>query len=89
MTETFDEYAQQVFLPYFEIQLRNVSRLDLVWDRYISDSLKGSAKAKRGKGIRRRVVGSTVLSGNWQNFLRVDGNKELLCSDFSSKMKMK
>ena len=24
MTKTFDEYAQQVFIPYLEIQLRNV-----------------------------------------------------------------
>ena len=77
-TKTFDEYPQQVIIPYLEIQLRNVSRLDPVWDRYISDSLKGSARAKRGKGIRRRVVGSPPLPGSWQNFLRVDENKEEL-----------
>ena len=64
MTKTFDEYAQQVFIPYLEIQLRNVSRLDLVWDKYISDSLKSYARTKRDKGMCRRVVGSPALSGN-------------------------
>ena len=43
-----------------------------MWDRYISESLKSSARTKRDKGMHRRVVGSPVLSGNWQNFLRVD-----------------
>ena len=52
-----------------------MSRLDLVWDRYIADSLKGSARSKRGKGVRRRVVGAAAIPGNWQNFLRVDTNK--------------
>ena len=55
MTKTFDEYAQPVFIPYLEIQLRNVSGFDLVWYRNISDSLKGFVRTKRGKGIRRRV----------------------------------
>ena len=76
MTKTFDKFAQQVFIPYLEIQLRNVSRLDLAWDMYISDSLKGSARTKRGKGIHRRVVGSPTLPGNWQNFLKFDENKD-------------
>ena len=37
---TFDEYAQQVFIPYISCQLRSVSRVDLVWDTYNDDSLK-------------------------------------------------
>ena len=52
-----------------------MSRLDLVWDRYISHSLKGSARSKRGKGVRRRVVGAAAIPGDWQNVLRVDTNK--------------
>ena len=28
----------------------------MVWDRYIEDSLKGTARAKRRKGMCRRVV---------------------------------
>ena len=73
--KTFDEYAQQVFIPYISSQLRSVSRVDLVWDTYKDNSLKGTARAKRGKGVRRRVVGKAAIPGNWQNVLRVDSNK--------------
>ena len=41
----------------------------------MADSLKGSARSKGGKGVRRRVVGAAAIPGNWQNFLRVDTNK--------------
>ena len=71
----FDDYAQDVFIPYLSTKLQTVSRLDLVWDRYTADSLKGSARSKRGKGVRRRMVGVAAIPGNWQNFLRVDTNK--------------
>ena len=78
--KTFDEYAQQVFIPYISSQLRNVSRVTLVWDTYNDNSLKGTARAKRGNGIRRYVVGKAALPGNWQNFLRIDSNKRELFS---------
>lgn len=78
--KTFRDYADMVFLPYISGQLRHVTRLDLVWDSYVVDSLKATARAKRGKGVRRRVVESAPIPGNWQNFLRVDLNKkELFC----------
>ena len=75
VAKNFDDYALDVFIPYLSTKLQTVSRLDLVWDRYIADSLKGSASSKRGKGVRRRVVGAAAIPGNWQNFLRVDTNK--------------
>jgi len=84
--KTFDEYAQQVFIPYISSQLRSVSRVDLVWDIYKDDSLKGTARAKRGKGLRRHVVGKAALPGNWQNFLRIDSNKRELFN-FLSKIR--
>ncbi len=70
--KTFQEYANQVLSG----QLQYVSRLDLVWDSYRGDSLKATARAKRGKGVRRRVIESAPVPGNWQNFLRVDLNKK-------------
>ncbi|KAJ8395934.1 hypothetical protein AAFF_G00026420 [Aldrovandia affinis] len=73
-SKTFEEYAQQIFIPYMS-KLQTVSRLDLVWDTYLADSLKGSTRAKRGQGVRRRVVAAAAIPGNWQNFLRVDSNK--------------
>ena len=74
-TRTFDEYANVIFKPYISSQLQRARRLDLVWDSYVTDSLKSTARAKRGMGVRRRVVGSATTPANWQNFLRVDSNK--------------
>ncbi|KAJ8392755.1 hypothetical protein AAFF_G00072390 [Aldrovandia affinis] len=68
-SKTFEEYAQQIFIPYMSTKLQTVSRLDLVWDTYLADSLKGSTRAKRGQGVRRRVVAAAAIPGNWQNFL--------------------
>ncbi|KAG7157202.1 hypothetical protein Hamer_G010051, partial [Homarus americanus] len=73
--KNFEEYAQEVFIPYMSTKLQTASRLDLVFDRYVAESLKCTARAKRGQGIRKRVVGSATIPGNWQNFLRVDSNK--------------
>ena len=70
--KNFAEYVSEIFIPYITSQMRNASRLDIVWDRYIEDSLKGTARAKGGKGVRRRVVAEGVIPGNWQDFLCVD-----------------
>ena len=72
---TFDVYAAIYFLPYICRQLEIVNRIDVVWDIYTPDSLKGTAGEKRGKGIRRRVEGRNSIPRNWQMFLRVDENK--------------
>ena len=82
-SKNFKDYAHQVFIPYMLGQLHTASRLDLVWDSYIIDSLKSTARAKRGKGIRRRVVASAPIPGNWQSFLRTDLNKKELFSFLS------
>ena len=82
--KTFEEYAQQVFIPYVVRQLQHVSRLDLVWDSYRTDSLKASTREQRGKGVRQRVVASAVIPGNWQSFLRVDSNEVELFSYLST-----
>ena len=78
--KTFDEYAQEVFMPYVSFQLRSVSRVDLVWDTYKDYSLKGTSRVKHDKGVRRRMVGNAAVPGNWQNFLRADSNKAELFS---------
>ena len=74
-SRTFNEYAATVFLPYICRQLETVQRIDVVWDIYIKDSLKGTTREKRGKGLRRRVEGRNTIPKNWQMFLRVDENK--------------
>ncbi|KAG1683216.1 hypothetical protein GQR58_010142 [Nymphon striatum] len=61
---TFDEYADNIFLPYIVNCLSRSSRVDVVWDIYISDSIKESTREKRGKGFRRKVAGKNKIPGN-------------------------
>ena len=74
-SKTFQEYADTVFAPYISTQLQKNCRVDLVWDVYLPDSLKGTTREKRGTGTRKRVSSSSVMPKNWKEFLRVDGNK--------------
>ncbi|KAK3737870.1 hypothetical protein QZH41_006348, partial [Actinostola sp. cb2023] len=83
---TFDDYADKVFIPYLLQQLQDIPRLDVVWDRYIPDSLKASTRDKRGKGTRRKVAGQTKLPKNWMEFLRDSENKKELFAFLSSKV---
>ena len=76
--KNFDEYAQDIFIPYMSSKLQTASSLDLVWNSYNPDSLKSSARAKHGKGVQRRVVPAAAISGNWHNFLQEDSNKTKL-----------
>ena len=50
VSKTFEVYAKEVFLPYLLLQLRKATRVDIVWDVYRTDSLKGTARLKRGHG---------------------------------------
>ena len=83
VSKSFEVYAKEAFLPYISLQLCKATRVDLVWDVYLSDSLKGTTKLKRRQGIRRRVVGTEVIPGNWQKFLGVDSNNTELFSYLS------
>jgi len=38
--KTFSDYAVKVFLRYIEDKLYHVSRIDVVWDQFITNSLK-------------------------------------------------
>ena len=53
--KTFEDYSKQIFLPDIDNYLTVCSRVDVVWDGYRQDSLKTTARGKRGKEIRRRV----------------------------------
>ena len=49
----------------------------LVWDiiDIINNSLKGIARAKCEKGVRRHVVAESAIPRNWHDFLRADSSK--------------
>ena len=71
----YDDDATKVFLPYVSNHLQTVSRIDIVWDVYLKESLKSTTREKRGKGVRRRVAPTTVLPPKWSDFLHVAENK--------------
>ena len=39
---TFDDYANSVFIPYIVKNLEFSKRVDMVWDTYITSSIKES-----------------------------------------------
>ncbi|XP_045131595.1 uncharacterized protein LOC123516404 [Portunus trituberculatus] len=65
---TFNDYADKVFLPYIEKQLERADRVDIVWDQYLENSLKSETRKRRGKGIRRRVQGTTTYLATGSSF---------------------
>ena len=58
---TFCEYADKVFIPYLSKQLEQTTRIDIVWDTYLPDSLKECTREKRVKGVRRKVSSHAKL----------------------------
>ena len=45
--------------------VQDVRRLDVVWDRYITDSMRQGLRERRGHGVRRRVMSGSTIPGNW------------------------
>eukprot|EP00794_Sanderia_malayensis_P013119 gene13119-14467_t len=77
---TFKQYASDKFLPFLGQKLRDVKRLDVVFDVYVKDSLKSTARSHRGEGSRKRVKDNYIVPANWNSFLRHSGNKTELFS---------
>ena len=84
--KTFIVYADDAFIPYLSKQLCVATRLYVVWDTYIPDSLKGFTHDKRGKGVHRKVSGLTKLPSNWMDFLCDAQNKQELFSFRTSRV---
>ena len=68
--KTFKEYAAQKFIPRIAKLLSNVLRIDVVFDVYLENSLKNSARLHRGEGSRKRVKDNYKVPTNWKAFLR-------------------
>ena len=49
--KTFQQYATQNFTSYIKKKLQRSERVDIVWDVYVENSLKSSARHKRGNNI--------------------------------------
>ena len=79
------EYASQIFLPYLASQLQQATRVNVVWDVYIPNSLKADTRNQWGECIRRLVEPLSRIPGNCQEFLGVDENKTELFSFLANK----
>lgn len=77
---SFSDYAEKIFIPFVLQQLQDTARVDLVWDRYLAQSIKGSARDKRGSGIRIKVSAQAKFPTKWEDFLLDSKNKVELFS---------
>ena len=75
---TFADYSEQVFIPYIEKRLRDVYRVDIIWDVYRENSFKSQTRKNRGSGAPIRVEHDTKIPTSWKDFLRNDSNKDSL-----------
>ena len=74
-TGTFEQFTQRLFLKHLQVELRKVSRLDIVWDTYRPMSIKGHTRDERGHCVRLKVDPNMRIPGNWSEFLRDSTNK--------------
>ena len=78
---TFFEYST-VFLQYVLSIGSSFHRVDIVFDRYFSNSIKSTTRKRRRQGHRpiRRIIedGSVPLPNNCGNFLSLEENKDNL-----------
>lgn len=68
------------------MQLISCTRIDVVWDTDLQESLKNCTRAKRGKGVRRKVSGPAKLPNKWIDFLHDTKNKEELFAFLTKKI---
>ena len=83
---TFEDYANNIFIPHILYHLQLSKRVDIVWDSYISGSLKECTREKRGSGVRRNVSSHVKIPSNWMAFLRDSTNKSELFQVLSYKI---
>ena len=64
-------------IPYIERELVNTKIVDVIWDRYLPDSLKATTRERRGAGIRqlRRHDGNGKFPRNGNSYLQNASNK--------------
>ena len=85
--KSFRDYADKKMIPYIERQLDNTKIVDVIWDRYLPDSLNATTIQRRGAGIRQRMRhdGNGKFPRNWNSCLQnASNNVELFLLSVSS-----
>ena len=85
-SKTFGEYAMLDVLPKVQAFCSTYNRTDIVFDVYLTASLKAETRTKRGQGNRRRVTETGKIPPNWNSFLRDNDNKTELFSFLADKI---
>eukprot|EP00745_Piridium_sociabile_P026562 TRINITY_DN4240_c0_g2_i9.p1 TRINITY_DN4240_c0_g2~~TRINITY_DN4240_c0_g2_i9.p1 ORF type:complete len:1084 (-),score=281.98 TRINITY_DN4240_c0_g2_i9:490-3741(-) len=85
-SKTFEDYAVLDVLPTIQTHSTKYKRTDIVFDVYRPSSLKAETRAKRGRGVRRRVTSNGKIPSNWRNFLRDNDNKTELFNFLADKI---
>ncbi|KAG0719349.1 hypothetical protein GWK47_050662 [Chionoecetes opilio] len=67
-------------------QLETSMRVDVVWDRYLDNSIKESTREKRGKGVQKEGGRPDQGPRHWPDFLRDPTNKVELFQFLSEKI---
>lgn len=83
---TFNNYANGIILPHITSLAEGHLRVNIVFDIYRDDSLKGETRRKRGIGSRRKVTDNTRPPKSWNSFLRCNENKTELFGFLAEKI---
>ena len=83
--QTFGEYSREFAQSIVkEIERSQLTRVDVVFDRYFPESFMSEIRESRGSGSRVMVTASTPICKNWRMLLRLDVNKDELFHLFAS-----
>ena len=77
-SKTFNDYSANVFVAYIKERLKQVKRIDIVFDRYDTNSLKTETRLLRGTGQKIMVTPTTRIPVQFKKFLAVNENKQEL-----------
>ena len=88
--KTFGEWCDK-FSAYVTSHFSDqCTRVDVVFDRYLPNSIKGGTRTKRkgskSKGIRRNVESREQRIGDWGRFIALEDNKASLAHFLSTEM---
>ena len=62
---TFQQYPENILLQYVCAELKNVNRVDIVWDQYFNNKPpEDTTRGKQGRGISRDISPQTAVMSN-------------------------
>ena len=84
------EYIERTFLPLIKRNILKYERLDLLFDRYFPETIKGATRDHRGNDSGRyHIVLETHIPRQWKDFMRNSDNKSDLFSLIALTLKQK